>query len=60
VTIGRGAIVKNAVIDKNCIIPDNMTIGVNREEDEKRFHVSAKGIVLVTPDMLGQEIHRIR
>ncbi|MFM2397579.1 MAG: glucose-phosphate adenylyltransferase [Pseudomonadota bacterium] len=60
VTIGRGAIVKNAVIDKNCIIPDNMTIGVNRAEDEKRFHVSAKGIVLVTPDMLGQEIHRIR
>lgn len=60
VQIGRGATVKRAVIDKNCIIPEGMQIGVDQEEDKKRFHVSAKGIVLVTPDMLGQEIHRIR
>ena len=60
VQIGRGAIVRNAVIDKNCVIPENMQIGVDREEDKRRFHVSSKGIVLVTPDMLGQEIHRIR
>lgn len=60
VRVGSGAIIRRAVIDKNCIIPPGMTIGVNREEDEKRFHVSSRGIVLVTPDMLGQEIHRIR
>jgi glucose-1-phosphate adenylyltransferase len=33
---------------------------VDLEEDKKRFYVSENGIVLVTPDMLGQKVHRIR
>jgi glucose-1-phosphate adenylyltransferase len=37
-----------------------MYIGYNRADDEKRFHVSAGGITLVTPDMLGQKVHSIR
>lgn len=60
VEIKRNVVVRRAVIDKNCIIPEGMKIGVDRAEDEKRFYVSEKGIVLVTPDMLGQEIHRVR
>jgi glucose-1-phosphate adenylyltransferase len=60
VDIGRGAVLKRVVLDKGCIIPPDMQIGVNPEEDAKRFLVSPKGIVLVTPDMLGQDIHRVR
>jgi hypothetical protein len=29
-----------------------MKIGVDRQEDAKRFHVTEKGVVLVTADML--------
>ena len=35
-------------------------IGEDPEEDAKRFHVTENGVVLVTPLMLGQEIHRVR
>jgi glucose-1-phosphate adenylyltransferase len=30
------------------------------EEDRKRFHVSEGGVVLVTPEMLGQRYHHVR
>jgi glucose-1-phosphate adenylyltransferase len=58
--IGRHAKIRRAVIDKNCKIPEKMVIGYDLEEDRKRFHVSEKGITLVTPEMLGQKIHQIR
>jgi glucose-1-phosphate adenylyltransferase len=60
VTIGEGAILKQVVIDKGCKIPAGMSIGVNREEDEKHFHVTSRGITLVTPEMLGQAFHHFR
>jgi glucose-1-phosphate adenylyltransferase len=60
VRIGRNCRIKRAVIDKGCEIPDGMTIGVNREEDQARFHISPKGVVLVIPEMLGQEFHFVR
>jgi glucose-1-phosphate adenylyltransferase len=60
VKVGRNVIIRRAVIDKLCVIPDGMKIGVNLDEDKKRFYVSEKGVVLVTPDMLGQKVHRIR
>ncbi len=60
VTIGPGATVRRAVIDKLCTIPEGFSIGVNLEEDRRRFHVTEKGIVLVTPDSLGQPVHRPR
>jgi glucose-1-phosphate adenylyltransferase len=60
VDIGRGAVLHRCVVDKRCRIPDGLQIGVNPDEDRKRFHVSAGGITLVTPDMLGQHVHFIR
>ena len=53
--IGPQAVVKNAVVDKRCRIPEGMMIGVNLDEDRRRFHVTEKGRVLVVPRMLGQE-----
>jgi glucose-1-phosphate adenylyltransferase len=36
-----------------------MQIGVDLEEDKKRFHVTPNGIVLVTPNMLGQNLYSL-
>lgn len=52
VEIHRHAIIKRAVIERGCVIPTGMQIGVDPEADRRRFDVTAKGIVLVTPDML--------
>ena len=60
VRIGEGAILKQVVIDKGCVIPPGMSIGVNRADDEKFFHVTDRGVTLVTPEMLGQHIHHFR
>ena len=60
VTIGERCRITKAVIDKGCIIPDGTVIGENLEQDAKRFHVSEGGVVLVCPEMLGQEIHHVR
>ena len=60
VTIGKNCKIKNAVIDKGCIIPDDTRIGVDISHDRDRFYVSENGVVLVTPEMLGQGIHYVR
>ena len=60
VNIGRHCRITKAVIDKGCHIPPNTVIGENLEEDSKRFHVSPGGVVLVTPDDLGQKLHYAR
>lgn len=60
VKVSSNVTLKRVVVDKHCVIPEGLTVGVNREEDAKRFYVSEKGITLITPDMLGQQIHRVR
>ena len=57
VTVSRSATLKRVVIDKNCVIPEGLTVGVNPEDDKKRFFVTEKGVTLITPEMLGQEVH---
>jgi glucose-1-phosphate adenylyltransferase len=52
--------VHNAIIDKHCRVPDGTKIGVDPDEDRRRFHVTEKGRVLVVPEMLGQQIHHLR
>jgi glucose-1-phosphate adenylyltransferase len=54
VEVGRRAVLRRCVIDKGARIPDGMQIGVDLEEDRRRFYVSPGGIVLVTSEMLGQ------
>ncbi|WP_020410513.1 glucose-1-phosphate adenylyltransferase [Hahella ganghwensis] len=60
VSIGRYCRIRNAVIDERTVVPDGTVIGENPEEDSKRFYVSDQGVVLVTPEMLGQELHHAR
>jgi glucose-1-phosphate adenylyltransferase len=60
VDIERHAVIRRAVIDKHCRLPAGTRIGVDPEEDRRRFHVTERGVVLVTPDMLGQPVHTQR
>lgn len=57
VEIGRNCHIRKAVIDKHCVIPRDMRIGIDPTEDAQRFHISEGGVVLVTPEMLGQRVH---
>ncbi|MBN9463650.1 MAG: glucose-1-phosphate adenylyltransferase [Burkholderiales bacterium] len=59
VEIGRHVVLRHCVIDKGVVIPEGMRIGVDPADDRQRFHVTERGITLVTPDMLGQALHRI-
>lgn len=60
VNIGRHCRITKAIIDRGCHIPANTVIGEDLEEDRKRFYVSPGGVVLVTPDVLGQRLHFAR
>jgi glucose-1-phosphate adenylyltransferase len=60
VEIGRYCRITKAIIERGCIVPEGTVIGEDRAEDERRFHVSAGGIVLVTSEMLGQQLHYVK
>jgi glucose-1-phosphate adenylyltransferase len=51
VQIGRHCKIKKAIIDKNVVIPVGTTIGFEPEEDRRRFHVTAKGVVVIPKGM---------
>ena len=53
VEVNRHAKLKNVVIDKGVKIPEGIEIGFDKKADKKHFHVTEKGIVLVTQDMLS-------
>ena len=56
VVVGRNCNIKKAVIDSDCNIAEGTNIGIDLEEDKERFHVTPEGVVLVCPDMLGQQV----
>jgi glucose-1-phosphate adenylyltransferase len=58
--IGSNVVLKRAVVDRRCEIADGTVIGVDPAHDRRRFHVTEKGITLVTPQMLGQQTYYIR
>ena len=53
-------VLKQAVVDKHCRLPDGLTVGSIPTEDRRRFHVTERGVTLVIPEMLGQQIHHLR
>ncbi|MEU1602591.1 glucose-1-phosphate adenylyltransferase [Micromonospora matsumotoense] len=47
VEIGRHAVVRNAILDKNVFVPEGAEIGVDLEKDRQRYTVSDNGIVVI-------------
>ncbi len=60
VSVGKYCSINNAVIDKGAVIADGTSIGQDLEMDAKKYMVTEQGIVLVTPEMLGQKLHYAR
>lgn len=60
VVVNRNCRIKKAIIDKGCVIPPHTVIGEDPVEDAERYHRTEAGVVLVTPEMLGQNIHQFR
>lgn len=47
VRVGMGAVIRNAIIDKNVVVPATAEIGVNPDRDRARFQVSDLGVVVI-------------
>ncbi|WP_319458468.1 glucose-1-phosphate adenylyltransferase [Micromonospora sp. RTP1Z1] len=47
VDIGRHAVVRRAILDKNVYVPEGAEIGVDLEKDRQRYTVSDNGIVVI-------------
>ena len=59
--IGERCRIHRAIIDKGCIIEADTVIGEDADADRARgFRVTDSGLTLVTPDMLGQQLHFTR
>jgi glucose-1-phosphate adenylyltransferase len=55
VHIGKGAIIRRAIIDKSVFIPDGAQVGVNLDDDRRRgFEVTENGVVVI-PMIEGAE-----
>ncbi len=60
VVVNRNCVLKRCVVDKGCTLPEGLQVGMDAAEDRRRFYVSERGIALITPEMLGQQLHRQR
>jgi glucose-1-phosphate adenylyltransferase len=60
VTVGQGVNLHRTIIDKHCHLPDGFSAGFDPGYDRSRgFHVSERGVTLISPEMIGQKLHRI-
>jgi glucose-1-phosphate adenylyltransferase len=51
VEIGRHAVVRRAILDKNVVVPEGARIGMDPDEDRDRgFTVTESGITVVGKD----------
>jgi glucose-1-phosphate adenylyltransferase len=60
VEVGRHVVLKRTVVDKHCRLPDGLVAGLDPAADRQHFHLSAGGITLIIPEMLGQQVHHLR
>ena len=57
VVIHRHCKLRKVIIDRGCTIPEGSVIGYDKKQDEEKgFRVSPKGVTLVTREMLGQSV----
>jgi glucose-1-phosphate adenylyltransferase len=54
VDVGRGARLKNVVVDRGVHIPEGLVVGEDPELDARRFRRTEKGICLITASMIAR------
>ncbi|WP_291156541.1 glucose-1-phosphate adenylyltransferase [Gemmatimonas sp. UBA7669] len=54
VEVGRGAQLRNVVVDRGVLIPPGLVVGEDPESDAIRFRRSPKGTVLITQSMIDR------
>ena len=60
VTVGKNVHLRRTIVDKHSKLPDGFSAGLDAAHDRARgFHVTDNGVTLITPEMLGQRIHRV-
>jgi glucose-1-phosphate adenylyltransferase len=47
VRIGKGSVVRRAILDKNVVVEDGAHIGVDANSDRERYTISAEGVVVL-------------
>jgi glucose-1-phosphate adenylyltransferase len=47
VRVGRAAVIRRAIIDKNVVVPDGAHIGVDLDHDQHRFTVTESGVRVI-------------
>ena len=52
--VGRHAQLKNVVIDRGAVIPEELIVGEDAELDAKRFHRTENGVCLITQNMIDR------
>jgi glucose-1-phosphate adenylyltransferase len=58
VRVGAGSVIKRAIVDTGAAVPPGTQIGVNPEDDARRFYMSEGGVALVTRDMAARLIKK--
>ena len=56
VVINRNVKLRRCVVDKRCVLPESFSAGFDPTQDRQRFHVTDRGITLITPELLGQKV----
>ena len=61
VDVGQNCRINRAIIDRGSRLKEGTVIGEDHDADRERgFRVTESGLTLVTPDMLGQDLHFTR
>ncbi len=54
VEVGRGACLRNVVVDAAVKIPDGLVVGEDPVDEAKRFRRTERGICLITQPMIDR------
>ena len=54
VHIGRSVVLRHCVVEQGCRLPEGFVAGVDPAHDAARFHVTERGVTLITLQSLGQ------
>jgi glucose-1-phosphate adenylyltransferase len=47
VRVGKGAVVRNAIVDKSVVVPDGYELGGDAERDREQFTVTDNGVTVL-------------